>query len=148
MSQHDRDKDSNAKAISRRDFLQTAGMAAIAVGSGVMAQRPRPAQAASPRTTSPKSGKPLTPTRHNVLFILTDQERYQPELQGKGHWPGRDRLAEMGRRLRITRSVRRSARLRARLFLPDSTSSIPVCSTIPTSPGSRTCRSTFPPLAT
>lgn len=96
MSQHDRDKDSNAKAISRRDFLQTAGMAAIAVGSGVMAQRPRPAQAASPRTTSPKSGKPLTPTRHNVLFILTDQERYQPELQGKGHWPGRDRLAEMG----------------------------------------------------
>ncbi|MGF1761420.1 sulfatase-like hydrolase/transferase [Photobacterium sagamiensis] len=39
---------------------------------------------------------PLKPKRYNVLFILTDQERYLPELTGKGHWPGRDRLAKMG----------------------------------------------------
>ena len=96
MSQSDKRKDKSAKGLTRRDFLQTAGMATLAIGSGAMTLSPETAQAkqASPKKT--KLGRPLKPKRYNVLFILSDQERYLPELLGKGHWPGRDRLAKMG----------------------------------------------------
>jgi arylsulfatase len=88
LSQSDKSKDNGTDGLSRRDLLQTAGIATLAMGSGVMSSRPATAQAASDRAVQPK--------RYNVLFIMTDQERYLPELVGKGHWPGRDRLTEMG----------------------------------------------------
>jgi arylsulfatase len=96
MSQSNTGKDNCAMGFSRRDFLQTAGIATLAVGSGVMSLTPEtvPAKQSAPEKT--KHGGPVKPKRYNVLFILTDQERYLPELLGKGHWPGRDRLAKMG----------------------------------------------------
>ena len=96
MSPSDTSKANNAKGLSRRDFLQTAGMAALAMGSGAMSLTPEAAHAQQPAAGKPKPAGSLTPKPYNVLFILTDQERYLPELLGKGHWPGRDRLAQMG----------------------------------------------------
>ena len=96
MGQSKKNKNNSGLELSRRDFLQTAGMATLAMGSGVMSLTSENAQAkqSAPEKTNP--GGSVKPKRYNVLFILTDQERYQPELLGKGHWPGRDRLAEMG----------------------------------------------------
>ena len=96
MSHYDTDKDSRSKGISRRDFLQTAGIATLAVGSGAMSLTPKTAQAKQAATKQTKPPRPVKPKRYNVLFIVTDQERYFPELTGKGHWPGRDRLTRMG----------------------------------------------------
>jgi arylsulfatase len=96
MSQSDKSKDNSAKGLSRRDFLQTAGIATLALGSGAMSLTPETAQAQQSSSVKSKPGGPLKSKRYNVLFILTDQERYLPELLGKGHWPGRDRLAKMG----------------------------------------------------
>ncbi|MCK5656430.1 MAG: sulfatase-like hydrolase/transferase [Deltaproteobacteria bacterium] len=96
MSQSDKSKDNSAKGLSRRDFLQTAGIATLAIGSGAMSMTPETAQAKQPSPGKTKPGGPIKPKRYNVLFILTDQERYLPELSGKGHWPGRDRLTKMG----------------------------------------------------
>jgi arylsulfatase len=96
MSQSDKGKDNRPKGLSRRDFLQTAGMATLAIGSGAMSLTPETAQAKQSSSVKSRPEGSLKPKRYNVLFILTDQERYQPELWGKGHWPGRDRLAKMG----------------------------------------------------
>ncbi|MGD8876429.1 MAG: twin-arginine translocation signal domain-containing protein, partial [Syntrophobacterales bacterium] len=76
MSQSDKRKDNSAKGLSRRDFLQTAGIATLAIGSGAMSLSPETAQAKQPPPKKTKSGRPLEPKRYNVLFILTDQERY------------------------------------------------------------------------
>jgi arylsulfatase A-like enzyme len=96
MSQPDTSKDNRSKGLSRRDFLQTAGVATLALGSGSISLTPEPAQAKQSAPNKTKPGGPVTPNRYNVLFILTDQERYNPELMGTGHWPGRDRLAKIG----------------------------------------------------
>ena len=95
MSQSDKSKDNN-KGLSRRDFLQAAGMATLALGSGTMALKPTSARAKQASSVKTESAGPLKPKRYNVMFILVDQERYLPELLGKGHWPGRDRLTKMG----------------------------------------------------
>ena len=95
-SPSDGKKNVGADGISRRDFLQAAGMATLAMGSGAL---PLPGSEAQAGQTSPRKAGPvgsLKPKPHNVLFLLTDQERYQPELLSQGHWPGRDRLARMG----------------------------------------------------
>ena len=96
MSPSDESKGHRSKGLSRRDFLQTAGGATLALGSGVISMSQGKAQAQQSGTAPTKPASPLKPKRYNVLFILTDQERYEPELLGKGHWPGRDRLAKMG----------------------------------------------------
>ncbi len=96
MGQSDKVNDGKGLGLSRRDFLQTAGMATLAVGSGIMSLTPETAPAKQSASEKTKPRGPVKPKRYNVLFILTDQERYQPELLGKGHWPGRDRLAKMG----------------------------------------------------
>ena len=96
MSQSDTDKGKRARGLSRRDFLQRAGMATLAMGSGITSIRAEAAQPKEPSPDKTKPAGPVKPKRYNVLFILTDQERYQPELLGEGHWPGRDRLAKMG----------------------------------------------------
>jgi arylsulfatase len=96
MCRSTKSKDSSAKKLSRRDFLQTAGVAALAIGSGAMSLTPQTAQAQQSSSAKFKPAGSLTPKRYNVLFTLTDQERYLPGLLGKGHWPGRDRLIKMG----------------------------------------------------
>jgi arylsulfatase len=96
MSNNGKNGDRSAKGFTRRDFLETAGLTTLALGAGAMAMSPTSAQAAQPYIGKAKPGTPLKPKPYNVLFILTDQERYLPELTGKGHWPGRDRLANMG----------------------------------------------------
>ena len=96
MSQSGSNKDDLSKGLSRRDFLQTAGLATLAMGSGALSLTPKTAQAGQSGSKRTRSEGPVTPKRYNVLFILTDQERYMPELMGKGHWHGRDRLARLG----------------------------------------------------
>lgn len=96
MSDHGENKDTRAKGLSRRDFLEKTGLTTLALGAGAMALPAVKAQAAQPYVGKAATGTPLKPKPYNVLFILTDQERYLPELTGKGHWPGRDRLAKMG----------------------------------------------------
>ena len=96
MGQSDNLKENLSKGLSRRDFLQTAGIATLAVGSGVLSLTPEKVSAQQSTPHKSKSDGPVKPKRYNVLFILTDQERNTPELTGKGHWPGRDRLANMG----------------------------------------------------
>jgi arylsulfatase len=96
MSPSDTHNTGGAKGISRRDFLQTAGMATLALGAASVPLQPEDAAASQSRPPKAKPGRAIRPKPYNVLFLLTDQERYQPELVGKGHWPGRDRLAAMG----------------------------------------------------
>jgi arylsulfatase len=96
MSPSDTNNNGGAKGISRRDFLQTAGMATLALGAGSISLPPETVAAGQSQPTKTKPGGAPRPKPYNVLFLLTDQERYQPELLGRGHWPGRDRLAAMG----------------------------------------------------
>lgn len=96
MSSSDKNKKDGTRGISRRDFLQTAGMATLAMGAGAVSLSPDAAMAGQPQPKKTKPTGALRPKPYNVLFLLTDQERYQPELLGKGHWPGRDRLTAMG----------------------------------------------------
>ena len=96
MSASDTSNTGRAKEITRRDFLQTAGLATLALGAGAVSLPPESAAAGQPHPTQTKPGGAPQPKPYNVLFLLTDQERYQPELLGKGHWPGRDRLTAMG----------------------------------------------------
>jgi arylsulfatase len=95
MSQSDKRKGKRANGLSRRDFLQTAGLATLALGSGAVSIAPETARAKQ-HSARPKPAGSLKPRPYNVMFILSDQERYLPELLGKGHWPGRDRLTRMG----------------------------------------------------
>lgn len=96
MARSGKSKDTSAPGLSRRDFIQTAGIATLAVGSGAVSLTPETAQAKQSPSVTTKPAGPLKPKPYNVLFILSDQERYMPEMLGKGHWPGRDRLAKMG----------------------------------------------------
>ena len=96
MAKENRKEDLTAEGLSRRQLLQAAGVATLAVGAGALSLAPKKAKAAQKGPAQSKPSGPVTPKPYNVLFILTDQERYLPELIGKGHWPGRDRLAEMG----------------------------------------------------
>ncbi|MBW1866053.1 MAG: sulfatase-like hydrolase/transferase, partial [Deltaproteobacteria bacterium] len=96
MSDFEKTKDHIDKDISRRGFLQTAGIATLAIGSGAVSLTRDTVQAGQSSSEEIKPEGPIKPKPYNVLFILTDQERYLPELLEKGHWPGRDRLAKMG----------------------------------------------------
>ncbi|MGD9137575.1 MAG: sulfatase-like hydrolase/transferase [Desulfobacterales bacterium] len=96
MGQFKKIKNDSGLKLSRRDFLQTAGIATLTMGSAVMTLTPETVSAKQSAPEKTKAGGPVKPKQYNVLFILTDQERYLPELLGKGHWPGRDRLAKMG----------------------------------------------------
>ena len=96
MSRPSNPEDTSSKGLSRRDFLHTAGIATLALGSGAVSLSREEALAQETPSVQSKPAGPIKPKPYNVLFILCDQERYLPELTGKGHWPGRDRLAKMG----------------------------------------------------
>jgi len=82
------------ESTSRRDFLRTAGGAALGLGAGVAgsaavtSSAPAPSGAAKTRATGP----------YNILFILTDQERFfRPgELPVGYSLPAHERLKKQG----------------------------------------------------
>jgi arylsulfatase len=82
---------------TRRDFLCVTGLGAMALGLGAgEAQENRPAAGAgAERAAGAARG---TPGEYNILFILTDQERYfRPgELPGGYSLPAHERLIRQG----------------------------------------------------
>ena len=84
-------------ALTRRDFLKTAGAGAVALGLGLHASAAGAASAASmPSPPSPPGSRGAGP--YNILFILTDQERFfRPgELPAGFSLPAHERLAKQG----------------------------------------------------
>ena len=84
-------------ALTRRDFLKTAGAGAVALGLGLHASAAGAASAASmPSPPSPPGSRGAGP--YNILFILTDQERFfRPGEHPAGFsLPAHERLAKQG----------------------------------------------------
>ena len=78
-------KISKQNRISRRDFVKTAGSAAVAAGTGLS-------------MTGFENALAQADSRYNILMIVTDQERYMPTSQlppGYG-LPAHERLASRG----------------------------------------------------
>ena len=65
--------DDERRGLSRREFLEFSGLTTQALGTGALAGIPTMATAAQSATKAAGSagGGP-----YNILFILTDQERY------------------------------------------------------------------------
>ena len=83
------------RGMSRREFLETAGITTLALSAGALAGVPTMATAAQ------SAAKPAGSTGggpYNILFILTDQERYfEPSELPPGYaLPGRQRLQRKG----------------------------------------------------
>jgi len=79
--------------VSRRDFLRTAGLSAIALGVGITGEAAG-AAAGAPIARSPvRASGP-----YNILFILTDQERFflPGELPAGYTLPAHERLMKQG----------------------------------------------------
>ncbi|KAA0256453.1 MAG: twin-arginine translocation pathway signal protein [Acidobacteria bacterium] len=87
------DQDPNGSP-SRRDFLRVAGMGALALGGGAGAAST--ATAAEP--ARPPMGAAAASGPYNILFLLTDQERFfRPgELPAGFPLPAHERLAKRG----------------------------------------------------
>jgi arylsulfatase A-like enzyme len=83
--------------ISRRDVLRIAGLGAMALGVGVSDAGSREASAASD-SAQPARGGARGTGPYNILFILTDQERYfRPgELPAGYSLPAHERLRKRG----------------------------------------------------
>jgi len=93
MSDHNHAKPS----VSRRDFLRVAGAGATALGLGALDGATRVVSAAS-AAGQPKRGGVQNLGGYNILFILTDQERFfRPgELPMGYRLPAHERLAKHG----------------------------------------------------
>ena len=79
--------DEERRGLTRRDFLQTTGLGALAMGG------------ASLTTTATRSSAAAAEDRpYNIIFILTDQERYfdPAEFPSGLALPGRARLQRRG----------------------------------------------------
>ncbi|MCP4433225.1 MAG: sulfatase-like hydrolase/transferase, partial [Gammaproteobacteria bacterium] len=85
------EKDSENSGITRREFLEGTGLASLAVGVTGM-----PPLASAQTKVKPSIGTP--DKRYNILFILTDQERYfdPTSLPARYSLPGRERLQREG----------------------------------------------------
>ena len=83
--------------VSRRDFLRAAGVGAAALSLGAGGAATSEASAASGPARAP-GGLPREKGPYNILFILTDQERYfRPgELPAGYNLPARERLMKRG----------------------------------------------------
>ena len=93
-------KNNDAKdpqGLSRRTLLQAAGAATLAFGSGASVSGGRPSLAAAAQEDAGSIG-PSSDRPYNILFILTDQERYfhPDELPSGYSLPGRERLSREG----------------------------------------------------
>ena len=82
------------ESTSRRDFLRTAGGAALGLGAGVASG----AAVTSSATTRAGAAKASAAGPYNILFILTDQERFfRPgELPVGYSLPAHERLKKQG----------------------------------------------------
>ena len=88
-------KGDKGQGLSRREFLESSGLTTLAMSAGALSGLPTMATAAQSGTqsTGPAGGGPF-----NILFILTDQERYfDPTVLPVGYsLPGRERLQREG----------------------------------------------------
>ena len=91
-----KDEQRSDSAISRRDFLRLAGAGATAVGLGVADGAA--AASAAPGAKPPAPGGERHAGPYNILFILTDQERFfRPgELPAGYALPAHERLMRQG----------------------------------------------------
>jgi len=91
------DHDDSPSSLSRRDFLRLAGMSATALGFGGLGSATGEALAAAGASAAPQGGAPNTGP-YNILFILTDQERFfRPgELPIGFTLPAHERLTSRG----------------------------------------------------
>ena len=65
--------DKTKRGISRREFLELGGITSLALGTNALAGTPTMAAAAQSDT---KANGTASDEPYNILFILTDQERY------------------------------------------------------------------------
>ena len=87
--------DDERGGMSRREFLESTGLTTLALGTGALAGMPTMATAAeSPAKAAGSAGD----GPYNILFILTDQERYfHPTEYPSGYvLPGREGLQRRG----------------------------------------------------
>ena len=93
-----KEDDNSHSSISRREFLRLAGAGVTALGLGAADGATRPASAATDagQPTPPGGGTNQGP--YNILFILTDQERFfRPgELPNGYQLPAHERLTRQG----------------------------------------------------
>jgi arylsulfatase len=87
--------DDERRGMSRREFLEYTGLTTLALGTGALAGIPTIATAAE---SGAKAVGSAGDGPYNILFILTDQERYfEPSELPPGHaLPGRERLQRRG----------------------------------------------------
>lgn len=92
-----KDHDESRPSISRREFMCLAGAGAMAVGLGALDSGSNKAFAAV-GTERPLHSEGLPAGNYNILFILTDQERFfRPgELPVGFSLPARERLIKQG----------------------------------------------------
>jgi anaerobic selenocysteine-containing dehydrogenase len=76
MSKQNIDK---SKGVSRRDFIKTTGMGAMAVGLGSSVFKTGSAEATQAEAASRPAGGSVSAKPYNVMVILTDQEQYLPK---------------------------------------------------------------------
>ena len=89
------DSDKTKRGISRREFLELGGVASLALGTNALAGT---SAKASETQSDPKAAASAGKGSYNILFILTDQERYfDPSALPPGYaLPGRERLQRRG----------------------------------------------------
>ena len=89
-------EENDESGVSRREFLESAGVASLALGVGALAGLPSVSSAARGEGKAPGAGGGAG--AYNILFILTDQERYfdPATLPGNYSLPGRERLRSEG----------------------------------------------------
>ena len=88
------DKDNEQSSLSRREFLEGTGLTTLALGTGGLTGLTSLAAA----ETEMKVAATTPDKPYNILFILTDQERYfDPATLPSGYsLPGRERLRREG----------------------------------------------------
>ena len=91
-----KDNESSGSTYTRRDFLVSAGIGAVGLGLG--AQSGAAAESAIDRSTQGVAVRPSMGGPYNIVFILTDQERFfRPgELPDGYSLPAHERLMQRG----------------------------------------------------
>lgn len=89
-------KDNKGRDISRREFLESAGLASVVLGAGALsAAVPTMATGSQAVAERPQASNGKS---YNILFILTDQERYFDPISLPRDYllPGRERMRREG----------------------------------------------------
>ena len=86
-----------SRGTTRRDFLRTAGLGAVALGLGAPAPVAGQAQGSTDASRAAAEGRTVGGP-YNILFLLTDQERFfwPGELPSGFHLPAHERLERQG----------------------------------------------------